>query len=69
MGPAVKFVSDINSSFSKKNYGFIFFHKKKTTPKGVWQNTTLFRVFFGPLPLCGIKIGIIFMGFTIANNI
>ena len=69
MGPTVKFVSGINGTFSKKNYGLIFVHKKRPPPKGVWQKTTLFQVFFGPLPLCGIKIGIIFMGFTIANNI
>ena len=41
MGPSVKFVSRINGSFSKKNYGSIFFSSRE-----VWWITRLFTRFF-----------------------
>ena len=56
MGPSVKFVSPNKGLISKKKMGVNFFRVKNDQtrgggPRGVWQKTTLFHVFFLNLPL------------------
>ena len=53
MGPSVKFVSPNKGLISKKKMGVNFFRVKNDQtggagggPRGVWQKTTLFHVFF-----------------------
>ena len=54
VGPSVKFVSAIKDAiFNKKNGGKFFFEKMPNWggPRGVWQKTRLFPVFFfAPFP-------------------
>ena len=56
MGPSVKFVHASMVHFPKKSWVDCFLEKDQGgDPSGVWQNTTLFPIFFfgtPPLSIC-----------------
>ena len=57
VGPSVKFVSAIKDAIFNKKMGVNFFFEKMPNwgggPRGVWQKTTFFPVFF----LCTLPLG------------